>query len=173
MNNRYSEQIRALRRRFGRIVLGSALILHAFGHAAAAISATNRIGGQGGPTSVQVDYLQFRMVSLLLTFTMLLLLAGGIGVLPGKPFVARWRALAAAGLVTSIVLLSWMVPEGTVMGIAINIALLIAVVKANRIWTPSGAVRTPPGNGRRPFGLTLLVAAAPFITLLSAAGPVF
>ena len=173
MNTRYSEQIRALRRRFGRMVLGTALILHAFGHAVAAISATNRIGGQGGPTSVQPDYLRFRIVALLLTFTMLLLLAGGIGALPGKPFVARWRALAAAGLVTSIVLLGWILPEGTVMGIAINVALLIAVVKAQRIWTPSGDVRRPPANGRRPFGLTLLVAAAPFITLLGAASLFF
>ena len=169
MITRYSEQIRALRRRFGRIVLGSALILHTFGHAAAAISATNRIAEQGGPTAAQPGYLHFRIVILLLTFTMLLLLAGGIGALPGKPFVARWRALAAAGLVTSIVLLGWTVPNGTVLGIAIDIALLIAVVKANRIWMPSGDVRPPPGNGHRPFGLTLLVATILVITLLGAA----
>lgn len=147
MNPRYSEQIRALRRRFGRIVLGSALILHAFGHAAAAISATNRFGEQGGLTSGQADYNRFWIASLLVAFTMVLLLAGGLGALPGKPFVSRWRTLAAAGLFTSIVLLGWTVPEGTVFGIAINIALLIAVVKANRIWTPSGDVRPRPRAG--------------------------
>ena len=172
MITRYSEPIRVLRRHFGRTVLGSALILHAFGHAAAAISATNRISEQGGLTSARADYLRFWIVSLLVTFTMLMLLAGGIGALPGKPFAARWRALAAAGLFTSIVLLSWTVPEGTVLGIALNIALLIAVVKAHRIWTPSRAVWLRQ-RSRRPFGLTLLVAAIGFITLLGAARPVF
>jgi hypothetical protein len=148
MYRRYSERVRALRRRFGRIVLGCALILHAFGHAAAAISGTNRIGQQGGATSAQADHLRFWIVSALVTFTMLLLLAGGIGALPGKPFVARWRALSAAGLFTSIVLLGWTVPEGTVLGMAINIALLIAVVKANRIWSPSGDVQPRPRSRR-------------------------
>jgi hypothetical protein len=140
MSNR-AEQIRALRRRWGRTAFGSLLILHGLGHVAFAFSAANRIANPGAFPFAVTDRFRALVGLGLLVMTVVTLLAGGIAALPGKPFLARWRAVAATGLLTSIALLGWTLPAGTVQGTAIDIALLIAVVKAEGIWTPAGDLR--------------------------------
>src|SRR5687768_415413 len=100
-----SERAKGLTTRFGRLALANALVLHALAHSAAVVSAATRIGEHGRRATALSDYAALWLASLLAAFIVSNLLAGGIGLLPNRPFRTTWRLHALVGLFGSLVFL--------------------------------------------------------------------
>ena len=167
-------QIAIVRMRWLRPALGVALILHALAHARAVLDTDARIGNLNGLDTAQLAQASLRIAALLSAITITCLAAAGLGALQVKAFAARWRSLAIAGLVSSLVFLSWFKPGGMFAGVALSCVLLFVLYEAIHVhlW-PEKAASSPVATPFRRVVRVVWVLALTGMAVSLAMRPVY